>query len=80
MRQLQQLSMAVVLSAMLATGAFAGIIQTPVAPPAPAPPSATATGIIQTGIQTPSDQQNLSPSEAFAEATVNLLRSLLSVF
>jgi hypothetical protein len=77
MRKLQQLSMAVVLTLMLATGALAGIIQTPAAPPPPDPPSATAPGIIHT----PSDQQNsAAPSEAFAEATLNLLQSLLSVF
>jgi hypothetical protein len=79
MKQLKQLSMVVVLTLMLATGAFAGIIQTGAASPAPPePPPATEPGIIQTGIQTPSDQQNSAgPSIAFAEVALNLL---LSVF
>ena len=83
MRKLQQLSMAVVLTLMLATGAFAGIMQTGATSPAPPdPPSATAPGIMQTGItQTPSDQQNsAAPSDALAEVALNLLQSVLSLF
>jgi hypothetical protein len=80
MRKLQKLSMAAVLTLMLATGAFAGIIQTGEAPPAP--PDPPAPGIIQTGIaQTPSDPQNSpAPSDALAEIALSLLQDMLSVF
>lgn len=81
MRKLKQLSMAVALTLMLTTGAFAGIMETGAPSPAP-PPSAATAGIIQTGIiQTPSDQQNsVGTSNAFAEVALNLLQSVLSAF
>jgi hypothetical protein len=79
MRKLKQLSMALVLTFMLTTGVFAGIMET--GAPSPAPSPATA-GIIQTGIiQTQSDQQNSTgPSNAFAEVALSLLQSVLSAF
>ncbi|HEY6802937.1 MAG TPA: hypothetical protein VI306_05090 [Pyrinomonadaceae bacterium] len=79
MKKLKLLSMAVVLTLMMATGVFAGIIQTGAA--SPEPPPSTDPGIIQTGIQTPSDQQySAGPSDAFAEVAMNLLQGVLSVF
>ncbi len=75
MRRLQQLSMAAVLTLMLATGALAGIMETP---PSPAAPPATATGTVETA---PSDQQaSAVPSESVAEVALNLLQSALSMF
>jgi hypothetical protein len=79
MRKLKQLSMVVLLMLMLATGTFAGIIQTGAA--SPEPPPTTDPGIIQTGSPTPSDQQNSpTPSDTFEGVALNLLQSLLSVF
>lgn len=82
MKKLQRFTIAVVLTLALSASAFAGDIWLGKAPPPPPePPSATAPGIIHTGIQTPSEQQNsAAPSEAFAEIALNLLQSLLSVF
>ena len=76
MRRLQQLSMAAVLTLTLATGALAGIMETP---PAPEAPPATATLTVETP---PSDQQAASavPSESVAEVALNLLQSALSMF
>ena len=75
MRRLQQLSMAALLTLILATGALAGIMETP---PAPAAPPATAAGTIET---VPSDQQaSAVPSELVAEVALNLLQSALSMF
>jgi hypothetical protein len=76
MRRLQQLSMAAVLTLILATGALAGIMETP---PAPEAPPATATGTVET---VPSDQQAASagPSQSVAEVALNLLQSALSMF
>ncbi len=75
MRRLQQLSMVAVLTLMLATGALAGIMETP---PAPEAPPAAATVTIETP---PSDQQaSAVPSESLAEVALNLLQSALSMF
>lgn len=75
MRKLRQLSMAVVLTLMLANAAFAGTIGTGPEPP-PEPPSATAPGIIDTP---PSDAQP-APTDPVVDIALNLLQSLLSVF
>lgn len=75
MRKLQQLSMAAVLTLMLATGALAGIMETP---PAPDAQPATAPGIMETP---PSTQQDSGvPSESVTVVALNLLQSALSMF
>jgi hypothetical protein len=75
MRRLQQLSIAAVLTLTLATGALAGIMESP---PAPQALPATATGTIETP---PSDRQDSAvPSESVAEVALNLLQSALSMF
>ena len=71
MRRLRQLSMAVVLTFMLGTCSLAGTIECPPAPP-PEPPSATATGIVETPPNATSD--------AFVDVAMNLLQSALSLF
>jgi hypothetical protein len=79
MKTLQQISMAVVLSLMLITSAFAGIMETgraddpppnPPSAPAPGPVSATATGAGE-------QQTSENPLESVA---LNLLQTMLSVF
>jgi hypothetical protein len=77
MRKLRQLSMAVMLTLVLATCAFAGIIGGGPEPP-PAPPSATATGITDTP---PSDAQPVAaPSDLVVDIALNLLQSVLLAF
>lgn len=81
MKTLKQFSTALVLTLMLGTGAYAGIIQTgeasPEPPPATAPDSASAVapGIIQTGAPT-----QTSTSTSVAEIALSLLQSVLSGF
>jgi hypothetical protein len=76
MKNLHQIGMAVVLTLALATGAFAGIIETPAAPPPPSsitvldPASAVATGA--------SDQQ--TSENSFGMVALNLLQTMLTVF
>lgn len=82
MRRLQRLSIAAVLTLMLATAALAGIMETPPGtidtPPEPQAASVTSTGITDTP---PSNQQNsASSSESVATVALNLLQSVLSVF
>ena len=77
MRKLRQLSMAVVLALMLGAPALAGIIGCP-PEPAPEPPSATATGTIDTP---PSDAQPVAaPTDPVVDIALNLLQSVLSIF
>jgi hypothetical protein len=81
MRQLRQLSLGIVLTFVLGTYAFAGIVDTP---PAPANPvsttalaSATATGIIEP----PSGQQNTcASSDSVTNAVLNLIQAVLTAF
>jgi hypothetical protein len=81
MRKLRQLSMVVVLMLMLGTYALAGIIDTPpdpALPPAPVPPSATATGIMDTS---PSGEQLGAPAtDPIMDIALNLLQGALSLF
>ncbi len=77
MRRFRQLSMAVVLALMLANGAFAGSIGTGPEPP-PAPPSARATGTVDT---LPSDAQPVPPaSDPVVDIALSLLQGALSLF
>jgi predicted cobalt transporter CbtA len=79
MKKLQQISMVVVLTLMLATGTFAGIIETGVTgDPPPNPPLASAPdpgSAIATGA---SDQQ--TPEDSFGMVALNLLQTVLTVF
>ena len=77
MRKLRQLSMAVMLTLVLATCAFAGIIGGGPEPP-PEPPPASATGIIETP---PSDAQPVAPAtDPVVDIALNLLQGVLSLF
>ncbi len=83
MCKLRQLSLAIVLTCLLSTCAFAGIVDTPPAPAPENPPSATplasatATGIIET----PSDQQNPgASSDSVTNVVLNLLQTGLALF
>jgi hypothetical protein len=76
MKKLQQISMAVVLTLMLATGAFAGIIHTP--GPPPPPDSATALHSSSATESGTSDQQ--TSENSLGSVALNLLQTLLSVF
>ena len=74
MRQLRRLSIAVVLTFMLATAAFAGsTIDCPAPPPVTA---SSANGIVET----PNDQQSLVATNDEVDVAVSLLQSLLLVF
>jgi len=67
--------MAGVLALMLANGAFAGSIGTG---PEPPPPSATATGTVETP---PSDAQPVAPAtDPVVDVALNLLQAALSLF
>ena len=77
MRRFRQLSMAVMLALVLASGAFAGSIGTGPEPP-PEPPSATAPGSIGTP---PSDAQpEVFATDPIVDVALNLLQSALSLF
>ncbi len=76
MRKLRQLSMAVVFTLALSASAFAGIIGGGPEPP-PAPPSATATGIIGTS---PSTESIAPATDPVVDVALNLLQSLLLAF
>ena len=78
MKKLQQISMAVVLTVMLATGAFAGIIHTgaPEGPPTN-PPSASRLDLNSGTTEDTTDQH--SSENLLGIAALNLLQ-MLSVF
>ncbi len=74
MRKLRLLSMAVVLALVLAAPAFAGITDTPPAPPPPAQESlATASGIIET-------PPSAVPTDPVVSVTLTVIQTVLSVF
>jgi hypothetical protein len=75
MKQLKQLSLAVVLALVFGTSAMAGIITTPPAPPPP-PDSISATGITETP---PSAQATEEPSDPIVDLALTMLR-VLSAF
>ena len=84
MKKLKQLSMAVLLTLILAMSALAGEIGMPVAPPPP-PDSASATtpGQMETPGEIPIPGATQGPGVASYSATevaLDLLRSVLSVF
>lgn len=77
MRRLRQLSLAIMLTLVLATCAFAGIIGGGPEPP-PEPPSATATGTIDTP---PSGAQPVAPAtDPVVDIALYLMQSVLSLF
>ena len=78
MRKLRHLSMAIVLTLMLGTSAFAGIIDCPPAPAAPPPPSITASGTVETP---PSDvTAPVASTDPVVDIALALLQSALSLF
>jgi hypothetical protein len=83
MKNFRQLSVALVFLFALTMPAFAGQIETGIAPPPPAQP-ATAGGQIDTGVTT-AGQIETGSSEATAadsatELALNLLQSVLALF
>ncbi len=85
MKNLRQLCVAVVLTLVLTTSAFAGDIEFPVAPPATssATTATATTGQIETGVAststtTASNQSAGAPS--ITETVMSLLQGVLSLF
>ena len=79
MRKLWKLSMAVVLTLVLAPYALAGITDTPPAPvPPPEPPSNSATETIETPLN--SAQPGTLINDPFIDVALNLLQGALSLF
>lgn len=76
MKKLQQISMAVVLTLMLATGVFAGIIHTP--EPQPPPVSGPALHSSSPTASGTGDQQ--ASENPLGIVALNLLQTLLSLF
>jgi hypothetical protein len=77
MKKLQQISMVVVLTLMLATGTFAGIIETGVTgdpPPNPPPASALDPGSAIATSNQPSSE------DSFGMVALHLLQTMLTVF
>ena len=81
MKPLRQLCLALVFTFTLALPAFAGEMQTTVAPPQPAQ-SATTQGEMQTTVtgQEEADSSEATAADSAAEAVLNLLQSVLSLF
>jgi hypothetical protein len=76
MKNLHQIGMAVVLTLALATGAFAGIIETPAVPPPPTSGTAMQSSPETAGgIGDQQEAENLVGSVA-----LNLLQTMLSMF
>jgi hypothetical protein len=84
MKTLRQLCVASVFVFSLTFPAFAGEIQTGVAPPPPSQPAQTATvnGEIQTGLtgQEETGSGEVSPTDSATEIALNLLQSVLALF
>jgi hypothetical protein len=81
-KKLKQLSLATTLTLVLATGAFAGIMGTPDAPPAP-PPGSSSVATTPGTIDTPTPGVTQGPglaSDPVTEVALSLLQSVLSVF
>ena len=81
MKALRQLCVASVFVFALAIPAFAGEIQTPLAPPQPAQ-SATTQGEIETTVtgQEETGSGEASATDSATEAVLNLLQSVLALF
>jgi hypothetical protein len=83
MKNLRRLSGALVFTLALTIPAFAGDIQTGVAPP-PSQPAQTATlnGDIQTGVtgQAETGSSEATGADSATEIALNLLQSVLSLF
>jgi hypothetical protein len=78
MRKLWKLSMAVVLTLVLAPYALAGITDTPPAPLPPPEPPASAMGIIEAP---PSSAETVTlTNDPFVDVALNLLQGALSLF
>ena len=82
MKRLKQLSLATTLTFMLATCAFGGIIEAPVAPPPPPPPPESSSSVAAPGgMETLGVTQGPGfASDSVTEVALSLLQSVLSVF
>jgi hypothetical protein len=83
MKTLRQLCVAAVFTFALAIPAFAGQIETTVAPPPPPPAQAsTADGQIETTVagQSETDSSEATAIDSATEIALNLLQSVLSLF
>ncbi len=85
MKNLRQLSIAFVFTFALALPAFAGDIETGIAPPPPSQPSQTATanGEIDTGVTGQIETGSVSEAtviDSATQAALNLLQSVLALF
>jgi hypothetical protein len=82
MKKLKQLSLATALTFMLATGAFAGTIDTPAVQPPPPPPPDSSSSVATPGdMETPGVTQGPGlASDSVTEVALSLLQSVLSVF
>jgi hypothetical protein len=78
MKTLRRLCAVFVLTLTLALSAFAGQIETGIAPPSP-PPDAAATGQIETGV-TGEISTSIIATDPATEVVLSLLQSLLSLF
>jgi hypothetical protein len=81
MKSLRQLTVALVFTLALSIPAFAGDIQTGIAPPQPIK-TATADGDIQTGVtgQIETGSSEATATNSVAGIALNLLQSVLSLF
>jgi hypothetical protein len=80
MKTLRQLCVASVFTLALSMPAFAGQIETPLAPPTA--PAATAEGEISTGVtgQEETGSGEASATDSATEIALNLLQSVLALF
>jgi hypothetical protein len=83
MKNLRQLTVALVFTCALAVPAFAGQIETTVAPPSPPPQAATA-GQIETTvagqIETTGSVSEATALDSAAQAALNLIQTVLALF
>jgi hypothetical protein len=82
MKNLRRLCGALVFTLALTIPAFAGDIQTGVAPPPVQPQTATLNGDIQTGVtgQAETDSSEATAADSATEIALNLLQSVLALF
>jgi uncharacterized membrane protein len=81
MKTLRQLLVASVLTFVFIMPAFAGQIDTTVAPPQPAPTATTGGGIETTAAgQTETPSSEATASDSATQVALNLLQSMLSLF
>jgi FlaG/FlaF family flagellin (archaellin) len=82
MKNLRRLFCAVVFTLALTIPAFAGDMQTGIAPPPSQPQTATLNGDMQTTVtgQAETDSSEATAADSATEIALNLLQSVLSLF